>query len=311
VPGHPQRQPFPRRHPAGRPSWRAERADEREAADAAGNPRRACRGERPAGRDAQQRRRLGPHPVQHQRRILRPIRQPAQSARISAADAGPVRGHDAQSQLAGCLGEQARRQPRIGQPVAQQNRRRALLASDLNRDHAAVAPAHLHRPMVSRPGRPPPACRPGQRPCLRQRGRAGESWIFPAEPGAHRLGQSSQSATGGASSPRCAGTPERRIGANSPAVISRQTPQADYLLRARCRSRLVRQSCWTRGAIRVEAGHSCSWLGRFARCQELRFQSVCIGCRASTRTKWPVRLPARCQIVQVTAGVLALHARSP
>ncbi len=187
VPGHRQRQPFPGRHPAGRPPRRAERADQREAADTAGNPRRARRGERPAGRDAQQRRRLSPQPVQHQRRILHPIRQPAQPTRISPADAGPVRDHDAQSQLARRLGEQACRQPRIGQPVAQENRRRALLASNLNRDHAAVAPAHLHRPMVSRSGRPLPTRRPRKRPGPRQRGLASKSWIFPAEPGAHRL----------------------------------------------------------------------------------------------------------------------------
>ena len=185
VPGRRQRQPFPGRHLADRPPRRAERADQREAADPAGNPRRARRGERPAGRDAQHRHRLGCHRVQHQRRIGHPIRQPAQPARISPADAGPVGGHDAQSQLTRRLAEQARRQPRIGQSVAQQNRRRALLAGNLNRDHAAVAPAHLHRPIVSRPGRHQPAApEPPWSAAARPRR---QSRIFPAEPGAHRL----------------------------------------------------------------------------------------------------------------------------
>ena len=67
VPRGLQGKPLPRRHPAGRPRWRPERRDEREAADAAAEPGRARRCERPASRDAQQRRRPGAQRVQDQR----------------------------------------------------------------------------------------------------------------------------------------------------------------------------------------------------------------------------------------------------
>ena len=43
-----------------------------------------------------------------------------------------------------------RRQPRIGQAVAQQHYRPALLADNLTRDHTAIAPANLHPHMVAR-----------------------------------------------------------------------------------------------------------------------------------------------------------------
>jgi hypothetical protein len=148
-----QREPLPRRHPADGPSWRAERRNEREAADAAAKPGRACRGERPARRDAQQRGRPGRRRVQDQCRILSPVCEPAQTAGIGPADAGTVRRHQPQSQLARHRPEQLHRQPRIGQAVTEKNRPAALRPGNLHRDHAAVAPAHLHPPMVSRSGR--------------------------------------------------------------------------------------------------------------------------------------------------------------
>ena len=142
----------------GHPGDRAARRGE--AADATGNPRRARRCERSATRDPEQRRRVGPHRVQHQRGILNPVRQPPQTTRIGSAGAGAIRGHDAQSQLARHLREQVRRQPRIGQPVAEHNWCRALLANNLIRDHAAIAPVYLHPHMVARSGQSLPTRRP-------------------------------------------------------------------------------------------------------------------------------------------------------
>lgn len=86
-----------------------------------------------------------------------PVRDRAQVTGIGSADAGAIGDRHEKSQLARRRREQARRQPRIGQPVAEQNRRPARRASHLDRDHAAVAPAHLHPRMISRSGRSLPA----------------------------------------------------------------------------------------------------------------------------------------------------------
>ena len=156
-----QGEPLPRRHPAGGPSWRAERRDEREAVHAAAEPGRARRGERPARRDAQQRRRPGHHRVQDQCRILSPVCEPAQRAGVGPADAGTVRRHQPQSQLARRRPEQVRRQPRIGQPVAEKNRPAALPPATST---AITLPSprltSIPHSLASGPGRSQPAARP-------------------------------------------------------------------------------------------------------------------------------------------------------
>jgi hypothetical protein len=188
APGGLQRQPLPARHPAAGPPRRPHRRDEGEAGHPAGHPRRARGRERPARRDADQRRRAGAQPVQDQRRVLDPVRDPAQATRIGSAGAGAIEGRHAQSQLARRRREQACRQPRIGQPVAEQNRCPARRASHLGprsrccRPGAPDTPHDLAFRPVAASSSAPPAHVPA--PSCAQRRRRGAIARPAAEAGA-------------------------------------------------------------------------------------------------------------------------------